>query len=181
MAFRKVTAPSDLRILSRDDAAANALWRNVFMTLWWGDVNVERLRSVGALQQRIASELPTGFVSLTLLRSNNLSLPAEVRAEAERVTAGMPAAMRAVAQVIHGTGFTAAATRSVATGMQLFVRDRRPVKFFDTVENASAWLAPHQGSLPSSRAAAPSDIVHAARSVMREVVPVSAGPDAAPW
>jgi hypothetical protein len=44
--------------------------------------------------------------------------------------------------VLEATGFVAAATRAAIATMSLFTRSRFPRKFFASVDEAAAWLAP---------------------------------------
>ena len=46
-----------------------------------------------------------------------------------------------VACVIEGTGFRAATTRVVLSGIAMLIRSSVPTKFFGTVESAARWLA----------------------------------------
>src|SRR5262245_34520305 len=101
--------PPDVEVFTADDAYLVALWRNVFFTAWWGDVTAAKLRDIGTHQRQVARRLPTGFVSFGLLTAANINLPADVRAEAQRVTKESPTEMKAVAQIVFGTGFAAAA------------------------------------------------------------------------
>jgi hypothetical protein len=49
--------------------------------------------------------------------------------------------LAAVACVIEGSGFRAAVTRTVLSGIALVARNAAPTKYFDSVSAASAWLA----------------------------------------
>ena len=53
--------------------------------------------------------------------------------------------LAAVACVIEGSGFRAAITRTVLSGMLLVVRSPSPIRLFETVELAASWLATHVG------------------------------------
>lgn len=48
--------------------------------------------------------------------------------------------LAACACVIEGSGFRAAITRTVLTGIVLVIRTRSPVTFFESMESASLWL-----------------------------------------
>lgn len=47
--------------------------------------------------------------------------------------------------VIEGTGFRAAITRSVLTGMTLLARTPVPIAFFERISGAAEWLRPRAG------------------------------------
>jgi len=50
-----------------------------------------------------------------------------------------------VACVIEGEGFKAAITRTVLAGIGMVIRKRVPMKFFDSVDSAAAWLTEAEG------------------------------------
>jgi len=131
-----------------DEAHLAAIHRNVYITAWWGETTAARLRRVGEIQNELARKWPKGFVALALIRSVNANLPADVRAEAEKLSKEPAPNLKAIAQVIYGEGFAAAAIRSVATGMVLIARHPRPTKIFGTLESAATWLVPYMNDLP---------------------------------
>jgi hypothetical protein len=53
--------------------------------------------------------------------------------------------LAACACVIEGTGFRAAITRTVLTGMAIVARNAAPNRFFERVQAASFWLSEHLG------------------------------------
>jgi hypothetical protein len=53
--------------------------------------------------------------------------------------------LAAVAGVIEGTGFRAAITRTVLSGMVFVVRSPSPIRLFDSVPAATPWLAERLG------------------------------------
>jgi hypothetical protein len=53
--------------------------------------------------------------------------------------------LAAVACVIEGTGFRAAITRTVLSGMVFVVRSPSPIRLFDSVAAATPWLAEQLG------------------------------------
>jgi hypothetical protein len=97
---------------------------------------------VGELEHGLAARFPAGFLALALLPTTaGLTLPAEVRREAERVAANRSSAAKAIAHVIEGTGFVAATVRSISIGMSMLARTHAPHRIFGGVEPATAWLA----------------------------------------
>ena len=169
--------PGEARVLASDGAHLAATYRNVFITAWWGDTTVARLKRVGELQEDVARRLSKGFVALALIRSSNTNLPADVRSEAERLSKTPAANMRAIAQVISGSGFAASMIRSVATGMQIVSRMPKPTKIFDTLDTAATWLVLHMNEIPEPKTKTTPEAF--ARAV-REIV-AHAAPNGAPW
>jgi hypothetical protein len=159
-----------------------ALYRNVFITAWWGETTVARLKRVGAVQSEVARAWPKGFVALALIRSANTNLPPDVRAEAERLTKDPSSCLRAIAQVIHGSGFAAAAIRSIATGMQLLSRHGRPSKIFDSLDNATVWLVPQMSQLPGPPGTVtPEELARVVRELIANTAPSTGPAGVAPW
>jgi hypothetical protein len=174
-----VVLPGDTRIFVSDEAHLVAIHRNVYITAWWGETTAARLRRVGEIGDELARQWPRGFVTLALIRAANAYLPANARAEAEKLSKSPSPNLKAIAQVIYGTGFKAAAIRSLATGMVLLARSKRPTKVFGTLESASTWLVPHMNALPE-----PADrivdtaLVRNIRDIVAHAAPKS---DVAPW
>jgi hypothetical protein len=174
--------PESARMLAGDETFLAAQFRNVFLSAWWGDTTVAKLRQVSAIQSEVARTCPKGFVALGLIRSVNANLPADVRAEAERITRDPAPGLRAIAQVIYGSGFAAAAIRSIATGIQLFSRNGRPSKIFDSLENAAAWLAPRMNELSDpAGAVTAADVTMAVRAIVARAAPSTGPAGVAPW
>ena len=172
--------PGDTRIFVSDEAHLAAIYRNVYLTAWWGDTTVARLRRVGEIQTELARKWPKGFVALALIRSANANMPADVRAEAEKLSKEPATNLRAIAQVIYGAGFAAAAIRSVATGMVLVARSPRPTKIFSTLEDAATWLVPRMNELPEPpQKLADDELVRSVREIVAHAAPKNA--DVAPW
>ena len=48
--------------------------------------------------------------------------------------------LKCVALVIEGTGFRAAITRTVLTGIEMMIRAPAPIKFFDIPKSACSWV-----------------------------------------
>ena len=173
--------PADTRIFVSDEAHLAAIHRNVYITAWWGETTVPRLRRVGEIQNELARKWPKGFVALALIRSANANLPADVRAEAEKLSKEPAANLKAIAQIIYGTGFAAAAIRSVATGMVLIARHPRPTKIFGTLEAAATWLVPHMNALPEpADKIAETALVRNVRDIIAHAAPKNSS-EVAPW
>lgn len=152
--------PPDLVVFERDAAFGAGLWRRVFTTVWRDTPTAERLRTCGRFQVEVTRRCPDGFVALAVLPSQHAHLPPDVREAAEELSRNPSPALVAIAQVITGTGFIAAATRMVATGMSLLNR-RTPTKWFDSVRHASEWLAPRVARIPGVEPVSASEIVAA--------------------
>ena len=70
----------------------------------------------------------------------------EIRNASTQMITGHGPNLAAVACVIEGSGFRAAITRTVLTGIVFVIRNPQPFRFLETVEAASDWLATRLGS-----------------------------------
>jgi hypothetical protein len=72
----------------------------------------------------------------------------DIRKESSSMITSHEKNLKCVALVIEGTGFRAAITRTVLSGMVMLIRTPAPIKFFDTPKSASLWLGTQ---LPAAR------------------------------
>jgi hypothetical protein len=155
-----VAFPPDLFVFERDAAFGAGLWRRVFATVWRDTPTAERLRTCGRFQDEVTRRCPDGFVALAVLPSKHARLAPDVREAAEELSRNPSPALVAIAQVISGTGFIAAATRMVATGMSL-LNQRTPTKWFDSVQHAADWVSARVARIPGAEPASAQEIVAA--------------------
>lgn len=66
----------------------------------------------------------------------------ELRDASVKMLLGHERRLGGCACVIEGTGFRAAITRTVLTGMTLLARTQAPIAFFDQIAPACSWLEP---------------------------------------
>lgn len=136
---------SEARVL--EPAAGGVLvasWRGVFINVWNRTATVPTLRRLGALTDSMRAEHPGGFVTIAIIPTHLALTPADARKEAEVVTARAAGCTHALAYVFEGTGFGAAATRALVTGVMLIQRQRIPSRVFDRIEPACEWLLPRR-------------------------------------
>jgi hypothetical protein len=83
---------------------------------------------------------PAGFPTLTwILPAAGINLPADARKAAAEITAAFDAHNRGRATIIEGTGFGAAAIRSIIAGIDMVSRTTQPGQVFAAVPEAVAW------------------------------------------
>jgi hypothetical protein len=133
---------SDVRVLASDETFLSAIYRNVVVTAWSGPPTLAKLESVGDAQRQANRRCANGFVAISLIRHISLKMSPEIRVAAERLSKEPPHGLRAVAQVVYGTGFASATMRSVVTGFQLITRRDHPMKVFADLDAAAEWLEP---------------------------------------
>jgi hypothetical protein len=82
-------------------------------------------------------------MALIALLHPDIKIPSpEVRADMNRNAARLAPLQCCGATVFAGTGFVAAAVRSLISAMQLAARSRHPEKVFSSVDDAARWAAP---------------------------------------
>jgi hypothetical protein len=96
----------------------------------------------------IASGKPSTCV-LTIAQYNSPIPNAEVREASGRLMRELTPHLLAGATVIEGGGFWASAVRSFLTAVYFVARQPCPTKAFARVEEASQWLGPRVGQIPS--------------------------------
>lgn len=137
------------KLLHFDHDHALASWESTFV-IWW------RFDTTQAAVDRLHTELGNFCENhvapsvLTIIGSGAQLPPTEVR---ERLAAILRdhAHVVASAVVFEGTGFRAAAVRSVVTGLSLIARQPFPHRIFAEVHEAALWLAREQHK-PTSEA-----------------------------
>jgi hypothetical protein len=136
-------APSTFAVLDRGENHLFGTWHNVFVTIWRGPATLDSMKRVGAFQRQLDKRFSDGFCALAVLNMSSVRMDAEMRAEASRLTNSPGPNLKAIAQVIQGTGLGAATTRMVASGLMLVRKTKTPCKLFDDVNAATRWLLPH--------------------------------------
>jgi hypothetical protein len=134
-----VAAAGELVVFSRDAAYGVGLFRHVLITSWREPPTAEQLIALDPLQHDVGRRCPSGFVALAILPSIHAHMTPEVREAAEHLSRNPSRLLVGTAQVITGTGFVAATTRMIATGMALLSR-AAPTKLFSSVEAAAPWV-----------------------------------------
>ena len=87
-----------------------------------------------------------GKVAFLCVVTSEASPPDEPeRAASSAMIDGHGSKLAAVACVIEGTGFRAAITRTVLSGITAVIRSPSPIRFFESVELATPWLAQRVG------------------------------------
>src|SRR6478736_9951333 len=112
-----MAARSTVAVLDRDENHLFGTWHNVFVTLFRGRATLETIKRVSACSQQLDTRFADGYCTIAVLSMSSLQMDADMRAEAARLTNNPGPNLKAIAQVIQGTGFGAAATRMVASGL----------------------------------------------------------------
>ena len=122
--------------------------QRVFVQVWRGARTLERVGADGqTMLKHLAGAYPKGFCGMIIVEES-AHVPTDA-ARKEMAAALQPylPKMSGTALVIPGVGIRQALVRSVASVVNLMMRNNAPMKTFDDVRSGLAWLA----SLPGER------------------------------
>jgi hypothetical protein len=131
-----------MKVEYRDEALTIGTSGRVFAIVWKGEATLDRVRAIAAVSRRAYPQLQSGFAMIVLLEDTTTTPDAESRRLLSDLMKELASGMRAVAYVVPGAGFAAAAKRAVITGLSLAARPPYPVKVFQSLEHAEQYIAP---------------------------------------
>ena len=117
-----------------------ATWRNVLILVWKQETTQEGVHKLKASYDALAQKFPKNVFLLTVVEQDAPMPASPVRVALADFLAGCKGKMVLSAVVHEGTGFRAAAVRSVVTGLAMMANLPYPHKVFATVDDASRWL-----------------------------------------
>jgi len=137
-------------IALHDGALCTASLQDISISVWRSVATMDRLAAVRAHQARILAAHPGGIGVITIIDQVGFSTMQVGRAEREEAGAMGRAAgplTRAMAFVVLGNGFWAAAMRTAYAGVNLLIKPTYPNQTFDTLSHVPPWLLTY---LPAS-------------------------------
>ncbi|WP_437562178.1 hypothetical protein [Sorangium sp. So ce542] len=111
-----------------------ATWRQIFCAIWRRETTADAVRRVHHACVEFAKQYPRGIGLLTVVEGEASLPPAGARKALASFLAQASSVIRCSAVVFEGSGFRAAAVRSVVTGLSLLARQRFPHKVCDIAE-----------------------------------------------
>jgi len=124
-----------------DDRLVLASCGQVYITLLHLPLTYDGAVRLGRESKRLAHAFDGKMCSLAIIEPSAASSPPpEVRELTTGLTTAHP--LLGAAIVIEGSGFRAAATRTVVAGMYLISKKRYPHKIVQTAREGAAWLVP---------------------------------------
>jgi hypothetical protein len=128
-------------VITRSAALSIARAADVCIAVPRGDASVELVAGIREALLSIARQSPSGRIALLFIVADSSSPPAgAARSAAGEMFATLQPNLCAIAGVLEGTGFMAAAKRSIFTWATSRMIARAPVKTFDHLEPATGWL-----------------------------------------
>lgn len=131
-----------LRTLSSDESLLMGEYAGICVAVWRGTVTpaLFECQRAGLRSVIRANPLKTGF--LCVIEPGSRPPSEELRRASAEMVRDAGADLRRIACVIEASGFLAALTRSVLSGMQLIAgRKANVTGFFATVAEAASWLS----------------------------------------
>jgi hypothetical protein len=128
---------------SQDGLAVGEL-SAVCLVVWRGAVERTLFEHQRAALAEVVQRNPDGAGFLCLVEETAKPPDDELRRASTQMVAAHGRRLRCVACVIEGSGFKAAVTRSVLSGMALLLtRQRTPISFFSHAPPAAKWMREH--------------------------------------
>lgn len=130
------------------------------LVLWWRQApTLPAVRTIGETIERV-TKLRSSNTRMLVVTSAAMKAPdSEARDAMVASNRRTAAKMAAVALVIEGEGFAAAAVRAVISGMYLVLKPPHPLKTHSDIATAARWLIEQKCDVPASISA--SDLVDA--------------------
>lgn len=130
-----------LRVTHNADGLLMGMVGPICLALWQAKPTPERF-AIQRTQLHAAVAREPGQIAFLCVVSAHADAPedAERKASADMITS-QGTKLLGVACVIEGSGFRAAISRTVLTGILLVIRTPAPIKLFDSVGHASPFLA----------------------------------------
>jgi hypothetical protein len=126
MQLAKAEAPwGKWDVVTRTHDYALASWNEIVAVVWRHQTTLEGIESSKALVAEVAYRYPRGIAMLTIVSDVAPMPSSEARQAMAHLMATSPF-IRCSALIMEGTGFRAAAVRSVVTGLTLLARHEFP-------------------------------------------------------
>lgn len=135
---------NDLRIVRATPRAVVGTFRDVVITVWRADIELEDMRASAVAQEK-ASQGGGPFASISVVERATTRITDTARLEAARITEQGGTRLLGVAVVLPGTGFWSAVARTVATGIHFASRSRAPQQVFADPGGAADWVCERLG------------------------------------
>lgn len=133
-------ASSELKVTHRAQGLLLGSFHDVFFAVW----STKPIPELFALQRdglAAAVQAKPGRTHFVCVVAPNADPPEQAERDASsRMITSHGSQLLGTACVVEGSGFRAAISRTVLTGIVLFIRTPSPVTIFDSVDAASQWI-----------------------------------------
>lgn len=128
------------RLVHADSDYFIATWENVEVVVFMNETTMEATANVQRTFDDLASRFPGGIFLMTVVEQNAPMPSPKVRDALGQILVQGAGRMILSAVAHEGTGFRAAAVRSVVTGIAAFAKLSYPHKVFATVQEVGRWF-----------------------------------------
>lgn len=128
-------------IMKVGDGIVVAQIGNVCAALWRKKPTRERFEIQRSCLEQAVKKQPGRIVFLCLVEAGTEPPDDDMRRASSAMITGHGSDLRAVACVIEGTGFKAAISRTVLSGIVFLIRSPSPIKYFESAASGAAWLS----------------------------------------
>jgi hypothetical protein len=115
-------------------------WERCVGVVWKRETTLEAMEKVETVFKEQLARYESGLYLMTVIEEGASLPPSEAREAVAIFLRSCAGKIRMSAVVHEGSGFRAAAVRSVVTGLSMLVRLPYPHEIFATVEQAAKWL-----------------------------------------
>ena len=121
---------------------SHGTWRELSGSCFSGPIRLSSLQVLERQQDDLVTRYPAGIGTVNIIRLNSSMkrLDQQERALSEKMVRKFGSSMRANATIIFGTGFSAAAARSIMTAQRFVSRAHYPDGTFSALPAAIAWM-----------------------------------------
>lgn len=128
-------------IVQVGDGVVVAQIGHVCVALWRKKPTKERFEIQRACLAAAVAKHPARTAFLCLVEPGTEPPDDDIRKASSTMVSGHGANLKAVAIVIEGTGFKAAISRTVLSGIVFLIRSPSPIKYFEAASSSAAWLS----------------------------------------
>ena len=163
------TSPTLWRVVSKNRDYALATWNEIVAVVWRHETTVEAVRQLDAAVAELARSHPKGIGMLTIVAEGAPLPPSPARKAIAELLTARTAFIRCSVVIMEGTGFRAAAVRSVVTSLTMLSKHDFPHEICD-VEGA---VRMYTDVLPraTGRALDPNTVRAAINLLRRQMLP----------
>jgi hypothetical protein len=128
-------APTLWRVVTKNHDYALATWTEIVAVVWRHETTVEAVRQLDEAVAELARSHPKGIGMLTVVAEGAPLPPSAARKAIADLLTASTSFIRCSAVIMEGSGFRAAAVRSVVTGLTMLAKHDFPHEICD-VEGA---------------------------------------------
>lgn len=113
----------------------------VCVAIWRTQPTAERFEIQRSCLQAAVKKRPGNTVFMCVVEAGTEPPDENIRKASSNMVTDLGPDLKAVALVIEGTGFKAAISRTVLSGIVFLIRSPTPIKYFESAASGAAWLS----------------------------------------